>query len=381
MKKIILALAAALSLFSCGPKNSFTISGQIEGGEGKTLYLNRLQLNSQVPIDSVKLDKKGEFKLKGVTSDPTFYLLKFTDRDFVTLILDSSENVTLKGHYPNLAFNYEVEGSLNSELVRRLSLKYNETKGKLDSLRSLYTKNMNNPLYSSSLEGWNNEYLALTNNYSDYATGFVKTNPFSPASIYALYQKWDNEIFVINDFPVMRTAASALSSIYPKNEHVKALYNNTADLLKRQKNEKLNQFITQAAVNSPDINLPDQNGITQRLSALHGKTVLLQFWSANDRTSRIQNEVLNELYAKYKNRGFEIYMVSVDTNEEVWKRAIAEDNLTWINVGDMKGSFQAVNNYNIQVIPSNYLLDKEGNIVGKNLQGPALTQALAKFIK
>ncbi len=381
MKKIILALASALILFSCGPKNSFTISGQIEGGEGKTLYLNRLQLNSMVPVDSVKLDKKGKFKMKGVASDPTFYLLKFTDRDFITLVLDSAENATLTGHYPNLAFNYDVEGSFNSEMVHRLSFRYNETKGKLDSLRSLYSKNMNNPLYSSNLEVWNNEYLALTNSYTDFATEFVKTNPFSPASIYALYQKWDEENFVISDFQVMKTAASALLSIYPKNEHVKALYNNAADLLKRQKNEKLNQFITQAAVNSPDINLPDQNGITRRLSSLQGKTVLLQFWSAKDRTSRIQNEVLTELYDKYKNRGFEIYMVSVDTDGEAWKRVIAEDNLPWINVGDMKGSFQAVNNYNIQVIPSNYLLDKEGNIVGKNLQGPALTQALAKFIK
>ena len=91
--------------------------------------------------------------------------------------------------------------------------------------------------------------------------------------------------------------------------------------------------------------------------------------------------MLNELYAQYRNRGFEIYMVSIDNDRAAWLQAIAEDNMPWINVGDMKGSYQAVNSYNIQAIPSNYILDKEGQIVAKNLQGPALTQALARIVR
>ncbi len=381
MKKIILALASALFLFSCGPKNSFTISGQIEGGEGKTLYLNQLLTNSQVPVDSVKLDKKGNFRFKGAASDPTFYLLKFSDRNFVTLILDSAEEATIDGSYANFAFNYGVEGSLNSKLVRRLNQKFNQAKGKLDSLRTLYTKNLNNPVYASNLVVWNDEYIQEAKNYSDYATEFVRSNAFSPASIYALYQKWDEQNYVINDLQVMKTAASALSSVYPNNEHVKALYQNTINIMKKQKTDQLYQLLEQSAVNSPNISLPDPSGITRTLWSLQGKYVLLQFWSAKDRTSRIQNQVLTELYNRYRNRSFEIFMVSVDNDRDAWVKAIAEDNLSCINVGDMKGSFQAVTNYNVQAVPSNYLLDKEGRIVAKNLQGPALTQALAKFIK
>jgi peroxiredoxin len=381
VKRIILLLLSAFILFSCGQKSNFSISGHIDGGEGKTIYLNKLLTNSQLPLDSVKMDKKGTFKLKGIAKGPTFYLLKLSNTNFITLLLDSAETATVIGSYNNFAYDYDVEGSFNSKLVRDLNIRYTEVKGKMDSIKTLYTKNVNNPASSANLTIWNDEYTKLASNYTEYVTGFVKTNAFSPASIYALYQKWDDNNYIINDLQTMKTAASALSAMYPHNEHVKALYKNTIDIMRRESSNKTLQLLQENAVNSPNITLPDPDGIERSLWSLQGKYVLLHFWSAKDRTSRIQNEVLDELYAKYKSRGFEIYMVSIDDDKEAWKQAIAEDNLTWINVGDMKGSYQAVINYNIKAVPSNYLLDKEGKIIAKNLQGPALNQALSKYIK
>ena len=74
-------------------------------------------------------------------------------------------------------------------------------------------------------------------------------------------------------------------------------------------------------------------------------------------------------------------MVSVDNDRVAWMEAIADDNLSCINVGDMKGSYQATTNYNIQELPFNYLLDKDGIIIGRNLKGPALNQTLSKIFK
>ena len=135
------------------------------------------------------------------------------------------------------------------------------------------------------------------------------------------------------------------------------------------------------AVNSPNIVLPDVFGINRDLWSLHGKYVLLHFWSAKDRASRIMNPVLSELYAKYRNKGFEIYMVSIDDDKNAWLSAIEEDNLKCINVGDMKGSVQALTNFNVQQIPFNYILDKDGRVIYRDLKGPALDQALNKLLK
>jgi peroxiredoxin len=259
-------------------------------------------------------------------------------------------------------------------------LKFAAAKSKTDSVQTLYKKHQNNALYTSELERWNKEYTKQVTDYTDYLNDFVKRNPFSMASVYALYQKWNEDNYVANDFQAMKTAASALFAVYPKNDQVKALYNNTLTIIKQQKNANMNTLMSQAAVNSPNVKLPDVSGITRDLWSLHGKYVLLHFWSAKDRTCRIQNEVLVELYAKYKNKGFEIYMVSVDDDRAAWSAAIAEDRLSWINVGDMKGSVSALMNYNIRNIPANYLLDKEGKIVAKNLQGPELNNTLAKVL-
>jgi peroxiredoxin len=251
----------------------------------------------------------------------------------------------------------------------------------MDSIRLLYQKHQSEAGYAADLERWNSEYTRQVSDYTAFVNDFVKRNPFSMASVYALYQKWSDDNYVANDFQSMKSAASALYAVYPSNEQVKALYNNTLLILKEQKNNKLNNLLSQSAVNSPNIKLPDTEGIDRELWSLHGKCVLLHFWSAKDRTCRIQNEVLTELYAKYKHKGFEIFMVSLDDDKALWKTAIAEDKLTWINVGDMKGSVSALINYNIHTIPANYLLDKQGNIVAKNLQGPDLNTALAKILQ
>ena len=217
--------------------------------------------------------------------------------------------------------------------------------------------------------------------HSNYVTNFVKKNPFSLASVYALYQKWDDNNYVVNDLQTMKIAASALFSIYPKNEQVIALYQNTLAILKNESTKKLNNFLKENAVNSPNIILPDADGKEKELWSLHGKYVLLHFWSAKDPASRTQNPVLSEIYNKYRKRGLEIFMVSVDTDRAAWMEAMEDDNLTCLNVGDMKGSNQAVKNYNIREIPSNYLLDREGTIIAKNLKGPAINQVLSKIFK
>jgi peroxiredoxin len=380
MNKTLVLLAIVLLIVGCDKKNNYTISGKIDGGAGKSVYLNHLTLTSLLPVDSTKLDKAGEFKLKGSVSEPTYFLLKLSDSNFITLLLDSAENITVTGSYKQFASDYTVKGSDNSSKVRELTLKFAAAKSKTDSLQKLYQKHQSDALFTSELAKWNSEYSKQVTDYTIYLNDFVKRNPFSMASVYALYQKWSENNYVANDFQAMKTAASALYAVYPQNDQVKALYNNALSIIMEQKNAKLNDLISQSAVNSPNIKLPDASGITRDLWSLHGKNVLLHFWSAKDRTSRIQNQVLVEVYAKYKNRGFEIYMVSIDDDKAAWTAAIAEDQLTWINVGDMKGSISALMNYNIHSVPANYLLDKEGKIIAKNLKGPELNSVLAKIL-
>ena len=381
MKKTFYLLIVVFALFACGKKTNFSISGQLDGGAGKTIYFNKLLISNPLSPVSVKLDKEGKFKFKGNTSTPTFYLLKLSKNSFVTLLVDSTENVKVTGSYKNFTRDYKVTGSVGSEKLHDMDNHFTIAKFQVDSLRKLYNSLRNDPLAEAKKAELDTRYNGIVTDHSNYVTAFVKANPFSLVSVYALYQKWDENNFVINDFPTMKMAASALYSVYPKNEQVIALYNNTLQLVKNENSKKLAAVLDEKAVNSPNIILPDANGHNKELWSLHGKYVLLHFWSAKDRASRIVNPVLSEIYNKFKNKGFEIFMVSVDNDRIAWTSAIAEDHLSCINVGDMKGSFQAVTNYNVQELPFNYLLDKEGRIIGKNLKGPALNQTLTSILK
>ncbi len=378
---VFILFAALIVLSSCEKSNQFTIRGKITHAEGDTIYLEELHVSSLKPVGEVKVNKNGEFKFKGETGIPSYYLLKFSNTKFITLLIDSIENIVVEADFANFGRDYHVEGSPGSVQVRELAETLASTQHKLDSLQALNRLYQGSPDYETLKQKWNETYRDIVQKQYDFSKNFVMSNPFSMASVYALYQKYKDQSYVINDLQTMRTAASALNSIYPNSEHVKALYQNTLSVLKSEKAAKVQKFIQEQGENSPEIVLPNQDGKEIALSSLRGKVVLLHFWAAEDRGSRIINPVLVEVYKKYKNKGFEIYQVSVDTNRFEWVDAIDKDKLSWINVGDMKGSNNAATVYNVKEIPYNYLLDKEGAIIAKDLKGPALDKTLARILK
>jgi peroxiredoxin len=381
LKVMFSIVVLTLIFWSCNKPNQFKIKGKITHADGMMIYLDELHVSRATTIDSTEIDKNGEFEIKGKTSIPTFYLLRLTEKNFITLLVDSAEVVTVQADEVNFASRYSVEGSLGSMLVNELSNKLNSTKQRLDSLASLnfIYKGMDD--YPQLKVQLDEAYNKIVNEQVEFSTQFVKNNPFSMASVLALYQKFDTNNYVIKDLQSLKVVASALNSIYPQSEHVKALYANTLELVKSEKAAKMQQYIQENGSNSPDIVLPDKNGKQVALSSLRGKYVLLHFWSAKDRGSRIVNETLVELYRKFGNKGLEIYQVSIDDDKEAWIKAIGEDGLTWVNVGDMAGSTQAVHTYNIQEVPFNYLLDKDGVVIAKGLKGPNLLTTIGEYLK
>ncbi len=382
MNKIFpVLLVFAVLVFACNKPNGFVISGKITNAEGKYLYLDELKVASSVTIDSVKVNKDGSFEFEGNIDYPNFFLLRLNDKNFVTLLVDSTEKISVHGDAANFARDYIVEGSPGSLLVQELNNRLTKTKHKLDSINARMVVFRTREDYALERVRWEQEMANIKKNQIEYSTNFVQKHPFSMSSVLALYQKFDDANYVVQDLQSLKVAASALNAFFPKSEHVKALYANTMRLIADEKNKKLKEFIAENGTNSPDIVLPNHNGRDVSLSSLTGKIVLIQFWASFDRASRIQNQVLSELYSKYKSKGFEIYQVSVDTDKTGWLNAIEQDGMNWINVGDMKGSVSALHNFNIQKIPSNYILDKEGRIVARDVQGPALDQTVAKLTK
>lgn len=378
---IFILFILVLIFSSCKKDSGFSISGKISHAEGDTIYLEELYVSTRKPVAKVKIDNNGEFEFKGKVSIPTYYLLMLSDNNFITLLVDSVEQVYIEADAANFGKEYVVQGSLGSIQIKELTEHLNRTEHKLDSLKQLNTLYQNNPDFQELNARWNQEYASIIEEQSKFSINFVLNNPFSMASVYALYQKYRDQSYVIRDLQTMRTAASALHAIYPNSNLVKALYENTLQILRDEKAAQMKKFIEEEGVNSPDVLLPDINGKEIALSSLRGKVVLLHFWAAEDQGSRLLNSLLVEAYQKYRSKGFEIYQVNVGVNRSEWIDAIDTDKLKWINVGDLEGSTTARLSYNIQSIPFNYLLDGEGKIVARNLTGADLDKTLARILK
>lgn len=380
MKKIFWIISVALLIVACNSKDNFTITGTISNSRADWIYLEELGISGTVPFDSSKIDSKGNFELSGSVDYPKFFLLRLNEQKFITLLIDSLEEVSFSADYLNFASDYKIEGSLGSEKVQLLNTTLTNTHKNIDSLQSLLSLCVNDKDYTLHKERWIEEINKVYKDQEEFSVQFINDNPFSLASVLAIYQKFNNGNYVVQDLQTLKIAASALHSMYPKSVHAQTLYKDTEKLVKDIQQQKFTEYIKEYGQNCPEIALPDVNGKEAKLSTLKGKTVLIQFWSAKDRTSRIMNEVLAENYKKYKRKGFEIFQVSIDTDKSVWLQAIEEDQLNWTNVGDMEGSVGALNTFNIQSIPANYLIDGEGNILAKNIKGPEINKILNEIL-
>lgn len=131
---------------------------------------------------------------------------------------------------------------------------------------------------------------------------------------------------------------------------------------------------------APYFELPDSNGISHSITEFRGKYVLIDFWASWCVPCRKENPGLVKAYAQYKAQGFEILSISLDSNKPQWLASAAKDSLTWMQLCDLKaynGAVPAL--YGVHAIPQNFLLDREGKIVAKNLRGEHVFEVLEKL--
>jgi len=373
MKKYLIFIFIAMVVSGCGKKNSFIINGKAEEASQKTIYIYKLDVSTSVLVDSAVINEKGTFRVRIETTEPDFFQIGFSSEDFITLLAEPGEKIELTFSGKNLSGNYNVSGSKGSELIQKLDQKLFKTKTSLDSIGILYNKASGEPGFETSGPALEQKYLDLLKEQRKFNIVFVIENINSLAAIKALYQRINDNMYVLyetRDLQYLKIVSDTLKRYYPDSKHTKAL---VSDFEKEQTQffarriQQITDTIPETRLN-PE--LKDINGKRIALSSLRGKYVLLTFWSADSRDCVVENLQLKEYYRAYNRKGFEIYQISVDLDEVKWKTAVKFDELPWINTReDDPVNPKNAMLYNVKALPTNYLYDPEGNIIGSNLHG------------
>lgn len=375
MKKILFFLIPVL-IVGCNKQETLKIHGTVPDAEGKYLVLEKIEINTPISLDSVKIKKSGNFKLEIPVSEPDFYQLSFSNGNFVSLLGLPGENIGLKFKTNDLSSEYEVTGSEGSILVQQLDVQLRNTLHEMDSITEFYRSNMDSPGFDSLSVSLNVSYNQLMLDQRKFLIGFILNNLSSLSSIKALYQKYNPETYILNDikdYQYLKLVTDTLSVYYPNSKHTKALRADFEKGLARVNMARMSKLVNESSIDHPDIALPTPEGDTISLSSLRGNYVLLTFWASWNQESVAKNLQLKSFYNKYKSKGFEIYQVSFDNKKEDWENAIRYDELPWINVSDLKyPESTIVGTFNVQKIPMNYFVEKDGTLSARDLDNRTL---------
>ena len=385
-KNRLFTLLAIIGLVSCNNssennlENNFSISGKIDQGGGKRIYLEAMSANGTIDVAQSETESDGSFVLEGNLPAMGIYQLRLGEDDLHVLpvTLSPDEKITLKASYDTYSTLPNFSGAAWTQPMNKYMSLFNDFANQQAELAQSSQGQMDE-------EQMMNQYLQLRKPLDDYAEAQMLKDPGNPVNIILItslspslgFKKWDVKNLetyekVVAGFSKKHPNSPITKDIEAQYEQLKMSYAQFQEFEKTQSGGAV----------TPEIALQNPEGKMVRLSDLRGKYVLIDFWASWCRPCRQENPNVVRLYNQYKNKNFTVFSVSLDQNAEAWKGAILADGLIWPNhVSDLKAWDTPLTKlYGFNSIPHTVLIDKQGKVIARDLRGESLEQKLKEVL-
>jgi len=338
------------------------VSGNIFNTNRDSIFISQFYGNHYVDHLRGKLDKKGDYLLKGTLPVQDYYVLRIGNQH-INLILRDKSVIKLNADGKNIFAFHNITGSDESVALNEFVLEMQRFQAKKDSASAMIRRNPENA------EAINQSFQQVYFQFTSYRTSFVAKNTNSPALLPVL-STLDTE----KEYPTYESIIKQLTASFSGSPNVEAAKLQFAEMQKKR-----------AASNAlasgnpaPLFSQADRNGDPISLKDLRGRVVLIDFWASWCGPCRKENPNVVNLYKKYKDAGFTVMSVSLDKDKNAWLAAIEKDGLIWpYHVSDLKyWSNEVAKLYQVSSIPFTVLVDRDGNIIDTKLRGMELEQAL-----
>ncbi len=375
MKNILIQIVSVVVLWSCNPQQtqestSIVLRGKVNFPESGLVLLEEYGNKEVVVMDTVTVQTSGEFEHEMSLSDPGFYRLNFYNKQMVNLIL-YQDDLTIKadGNAPGGAVT--ITGSKDMEYLMEINKIIQGFQQRVSSLNEQFGQ-ANARGDQDEMDRIRKQFEVENKQHKEILKQKVRQMGNSLAVLQVVGNFSPEE-----DYQFLDSLGTLFENDPPDSKHTARFLSFVEGVRLQAKNGEHLQI----GKTAPDINLPNPEGQMVPLSSLRGKVVLVDFWAQWCRPCRMENPNIVEAYHKFKDRGFEVYGVSLDRSKDKWLQGIEEDGLVWTHVSDLKyWQSEAARTYNVNAIPASFLLDQEGRIIARNLRGQSLHQKLKEIL-
>ena len=370
----ILLLLLLLFQFSCSnkPETSYIMEGSISPVKKDYVVLLK---NSDIErklldvVDTLYLNKNGEFKVDSAL-EPHLYTLQFDSDKKIVLAIDKGQQIKIKiTNADSKDFKTNISGSKDTDvLVAYETFRKKSLDSLVQSVRR-EVREIKKSKHPDQEKIKDLEQLEVTNYEIHLAelNDFIKKEMGTTIGIYATSIRWKGE----ENFDFFNALVDSYEKAHPNLNVTEKL---------REKINRLQQTSVGGSV--PDIEIINANGELLSLSSVHSKITLIDFWASWCGPCRSESDILNKLYEKYKDEGFQIYGVSLDTKRDKWINAMEKDHRIWPNVSSLEGfKTPAAFDFTVTALPLNYLIDQNNKIIGKNLHSEDLEEIIDNVFK